>query len=413
VREVPGAYAPMLYDVSYDEGGRVAAIEPLFDDVPPVVEAARVDDLDAAPFPTKPLVPYVEIVHDRITIEIMRGCTHGCRFCQAGMVKRPVRFRSVERILEIARKSYKSTGYSEISLASLSTSDYPRLEELLNKLNEEFAPKRVNISVPSLRVGGGLSLLPPFLSTVRKSGLTIAPEAGRQELRDIINKDINDEDFERGVEAAYKHGWRLVKLYFMIGLPGETDEDIDAIVEMSERASDLRRKLGKGGGNVNVAVAPFVPKAHTPFQWEAMATRERLRQIKERLLSKVRKRSVKLKVHNIERSFLEAVFARGDRRLGRVIYEAWRMGCKFDSWDEHFSPERWAAAFERAELSPEFYANRERDLDEVLPWSHISSGVSEKFLRRERERAFARKKTPDCLGAKCHGCGNFPCAKRA
>jgi len=408
-RTVPGAYAPALYDVSYLPDGRVKEIRPKADGIPDIVEAARVDDLDGAPFPTAPIVPFVEIVHDRINIEIMRGCTHGCRFCQAGMLKRPVRLRSIEKISDIAHKSYGATGHHEISLSSLSTSDYPKLDELVERLTSEFRRLRVNLSVPSLRVGRKLSFLPSLLSEVRKPGLTIAPEAARQCLRNIINKDISDEEFYDGLRAAYEQGWRLVKLYFMIGLPGETDEDIDAICDSAQRVSDIRKEMGKGPAQVNVAVAPFVPKAHTPFQWEPMAAKERLYEIKGRLLQRVRSRRIKLKVHNIERSFLEGVFSRGDRRLGRVILDAWRSGCRFDSWDEHFHPERWQEAFRAAGLDPEFYANRRRGDDEVLPWSVISSGVGIDFLRAERDKAQRAETTPDCFNARCNRCGNFPC----
>ncbi|MEW6360013.1 MAG: TIGR03960 family B12-binding radical SAM protein [Planctomycetota bacterium] len=411
VRRVPALYAPALYEVSYNEDGTVSRVAPTVEGIPEVVRAAYVENLDAASFPEKPIVPFVETVHDRINVEIMRGCTHGCRFCQAGMMKRPVRTRSGDEILRLARSCYASTGHREMSLASLSTSDYPGLRDVLLKITRDFEPKKVSVSVPSLRVGEQLSMLPEILSTVRKSGLTIALEAARPELRAIINKDIQDKELFEGVTEAYRQGWNLVKLYFMVGLPGETDEDIDAIVDMAYRVSNLRREIGKGPANVNVAVAPFVPKAHTPFQWEPMAAPERLDEIRERLYSKLRSRRIHLSVHKTERSFLEGVFARGDRKLGQVILAAWRKGCKFDSWDEHFHSEAWHESFQECGIAPAFYANRKRNLDEVLPWSNISTGVTLAYLKKERERAFTHQMTPDCRLAGCHGCGPFPCRK--
>jgi radical SAM superfamily enzyme YgiQ (UPF0313 family) len=368
-----------------------------------------VADLDLTAFPSKPLVPLVQAVHERIALEIMRGCTQGCRFCQAGMTKRPTRMRSVETILRQAKDAYAATGHCEISLTSLSTSDYPELNALIAALSREFTSKRVSLSVPSLRVGEQLSALPEMLSAVRKSGLTIAPEAARQDLRRVINKNIADEELFNGVRAAYEAGWQLVKLYFMVGLPTETDEDVDAIPALAYKVSNLRREVSRYPANVNVAVAPFVPKPHTPFQWEAMATMERLSEVERRLKDRVRRGNVRLKMHRVERSFLEGVFSRGDRRLGRVLLEAWRRGCRFDAWDEHFHFARWQEAFQAAGLDPAFYANRRRADDEALPWSHISCGVTADYLRQECERAYRREVSPDCRLHGCRACGMFPC----
>jgi radical SAM family uncharacterized protein len=408
-REVRGLYAPSLYEARYNPDGTLASVRPNADGAPKVVEAARVADLDLAAFPSAPLVPLVKAVHERISLEIMRGCTQGCRFCQAGMTKRPTRLRSVETIVEQAKKSYSATGHSEISLTSLSTSDYPELNALISALSREFTPKRVSIAVPSLRVGEQLSALPEMLSEVRKSGLTIAPEAARQELRQVINKNIADEELFKGVRAAYEAGWQLVKLYFMVGLPTETDEDVDAIPALAYKVSSLRKEVARSAANVNVAVAPFVPKPHTPFQWEAMATMARLSEIDRRLKERMRKGRVRLKMHRIERSFLEGVFSRGDRRLGQVILSAWRKGCRFDAWDERFNFSLWQEAFKEAGLDPAFYANRRRADEELLPWSHISCGVSPEYLREERQRAYRRETTPDCRLHGCRACGMFPC----
>ncbi len=408
-RKVPGLYAPSLYEDRYKADGAFDSLRPK-DGAPAVVEAARVADLDLAAFPSAPLVPLVQAVHERISLEIMRGCTQGCRFCQAGMTKRPVRLRSPKTIVAQARDTYAATGHCEISLTSLSTSDYPELNALIATLSREFSPRGVNVSVPSLRVGEQLSALPEMLSAVRKSGLTVAPEAARQDLRRVINKNISDEELFNGVRAAYENGWQLVKLYFMVGLPTETDEDVDAIPDLAYKVAMLRREVSRYPANVNVAVAPFVPKPHTPFQWEPMASMERLREIDRRLKARMRRGSARLRMHRIERSFLEGVFTRGDRRLGRVLLAAWRKGCRFDGWDEHFHFARWQEAFDEAGLDPTAYANRRRNDDEALPWSHISCGVSTAFLRDERERAYRREPSPDCRLHGCRACGPFPCA---
>lgn len=395
VRRCPHVYAPVLYEVVYAADGRVDCVRPRFPDVPPRIEAAVVADLNQAYYPDRPIVPYVEIVHDRITLEIMRGCPHRCRYCSAGWTRTPLRLRSVERLVELAESSYRHTGYSEISLAALSSCDYPHLGDLVARLNERFALRGVNLSLPSLRVDRKVVNLPPLLSVVRRSGLTLAPEAGTERLRAVLGKQVSDEALFNGIEEAYRAGWTHVKLYFMVGLPTERDEDIEAIVRLVLQAAALGRKSPRGRGGLNVTVAPFVPKAHTPFQWEAMAPVERLEEIRRRLHDRLRGVSrragqhVVPKVHRIERSLLEAVFSRGDRRLAQVVHQAWKSGCQFDAWDEYFDFGKWLSAFREAGLDPDFYAHRQRGQHEALPWDHLSAGTSREQLWQERERAMA------------------------
>jgi radical SAM family uncharacterized protein len=376
-------YAPAYYDVRLDQEGMVSEIEAM-SGMPMPVKAAVVSNLDEAAFPTYPIVPNVEAGHDRITLEIMRGCPHRCRFCQARVIKHPLRTRSVDKLLELAEASYRNTGHSEISLLSLSSSDYPRLNELLEAMTERFSRRRVSISVPSLRIDESLSPIPRLVASVRKSGLTLAPETGGQRLRSVIGKEVSNEHLFEAVKEAYKQGWSLVKLYFMIGLPGEADEDIEAMIELVHQVSHLRREVAGGPGRVNVAVAPFVPKAHTPFQWEPLAGREYLEDVVGRIKRSVRTRSIRVRVHSRERSFLEAVFSRGDRRLGKVLLEARKLGCRLDGWDEHFSFDRWIAAFEQAGVDPNFYVYRPRAEDETFPWDMIATGISKELLWKER-----------------------------
>ena len=407
-RQIPSVYAPKFYEPSYNDDGTLQSLEPTRDDVPRRVQAARLDELDGAVFPRKPIVPLVETVHERVSVEIMRGCTRGCRFCQAGMMDRPVRCRSQEDIESIADKAWRNTGYDRISLASLSSSDYPGIAELAGRCSSVFEPRNVDISLPSLRVSDQIGSLSEELKTVRKSGLTVAPEAATKRLRNIINKDVTDEDLFNGVRKAYERGWRLVKLYFMIGLPTETDEDVAAIVDLCEDVSALRKDVARSNGKVNVSVAPFVPKAHTPFQWEPMAPLDVIKKREKLLIRKVSNRKVWFKLHTPERSYVEALLARGDRRLGRVIKKARELGQQFDAWGEHFCFDTWMQAMDETGLDPEFYVTRERDEDEVLPWDHIDTGVTKEFLLRERRRAFEGRMTPDCRRDRCHACGACP-----
>ena len=404
-KDLKNLYAPSLYHVTFDSDGIIEKIEPKIAGIPSVVHGASISDFDKASFPESPIVPYVKTIHDRISIEVMRGCTQGCRFCQAGMTKRPNRVRSVDTILKLAQNSYLNTGHEEISIGALSISDYPYLNELMTQMGNIFHQKKVNISFPSLRISDQLAMLPYHLNAVRKSSLTLAPEAATTRLRKIINKDISNEDLYDGVKEAYKAGWNLVKLYFMVGLPTETDEDIEKITDLAYEVSSLRKEVNGQHGNVNVAIAPFVPKAHTPFQWEPMVTLERINDIKRILKSRIRRKNIRIKFHKPERSILEGIFARGDRRLGNVILEAWRGGCKFDAWDEHFDNHKWENAFERAGIDKQFYLFRNRNEDENLPWDHISSGIMKQFLINEMQKACEQKYTPDCFVKGCPDCG--------
>ncbi len=409
-RSIPGLYAPAFYEAQYAGDGSLRGIRPVQKGLPERIRAARVRDLNEAPFPEAPIVPLVEAVHDRITLEIMRGCTRGCRFCQAGMIARPTRHRSVDRLCELARASYGATGHNEIALASLSSSDYPDLEELLERITAYLDPLKVNVSLPSLRITEQLRCLVGPLSSVRKSGLTLAPEVATERLRAVINKDVSNEELFEGTRAAARQGWRLVKLYFMIGLPTETEEDAGAIPGLCE---GIVRNSAAGKGEsplrLNVTISPFVPKPHTPFQWEPMASQEQLRERIALIRRNARSRRVRYKFHDERRCLVEAVLARGDRRLGRAVRRVWERGGQFDAWDEHFSFERWMEALSecgvRLDQSDPNSPLRARSPEEVLPWDHIDCGVKKEYLLQERERALRSELTPDCREAGCKGCG--------
>ncbi|MEE9514405.1 MAG: TIGR03960 family B12-binding radical SAM protein [Candidatus Brocadiales bacterium] len=408
VKGEQGLYAPCLYNVSYLPDGTIKGIEPAETWAPATIRSATVDDLNKAYFPENPIVPFIKTVHDRVTLEVMRGCTQGCRFCQAGMIKRPTRVRTVKTLVSQAESCYMNTGQDEISLAALSISDYPWLEELLSELQGRFDSRKVNISLPSLRVSDMLERIPPFLNSVRKSSLTLAPEAATPEMKRMINKNIKNDDLYNGVRKAYELGWRMVKLYFMVGFPGEKDEDVDAIAELAYKVSNIKKEVNGSPANVNLTIAPLVPKAHTPFQWEPMVSLERIRDIKERLRDRIRHRRIRLKFNNPERSILEGIMARGDRRLGKVIHRAWELGCKFDAWEDHFDLQRWQSAFEDAGLDMEFYLTRKRGIEEILPWSHISTGVTNEFLTLEKSRSTRGSLTEDCFTDDCPDCGACP-----
>ncbi len=405
VKGLNNLYAPSLYNVTYESDGVFKGIEPIVSSIPSVVPAATVSNLDKAYFPKNLIVPLVKTIHDRISIEVMRGCTQGCRFCQAGMTKRPNRIRSVDTILKLSEECYHNTGHEEISLGALTIRDYPYHKELMAHMDTIFNQNNINISFPSLRISDQLTELPSYLNTVRKSSLTLAPEAATTRLRKVINKDISNEDLYEGVREAYKEGWNLVKLYFMVGLPTETNEDVEAIADLAYKVSSLRKEVKGLYGKVNVTIAPFVPKAHTPFQWDPMVTLERMIEINQMIKRKIRHRNIRIKFNKPERSLLEGVFARGDRRLGRVILKAWLEGCKFDAWDEYFDYDTWKDSFEKTGIDTDFYLCRNRNKDEKFPWDHISSGVIKQFLKRESEKSLKQKYTPDCFNHGCPDCG--------
>jgi len=352
------------------------------------------------------VVPYLDIVHDRVMLELFRGCTRGCRFCQAGMIYRPVRERRPETLLHLARQLVDSTGYNEISLTSLSSADYSCLNGVVRQLIDLFQSEGVSLSLPSLRIDSFSIQLAQEVQKVRKSGLTFAPEAGTQRLRDVINKGVTEEDLKGAVSAAFQAGWSSVKLYFMIGLPTETDEDIAGIADLAYKVLHWYKDIkGRRGATVTVSVSSFVPKPHTAFQWFAqddVAVTER----KQKLLrSLIRDRSISLNWHDAKVSALEGVFARGDRRLGQVLLAAWKLGAKFDGWSEHFRYETWLEAFRQAGIDPEFYNRRQRQVSEVLPWDHFSTGVDKAYLVREFDRAMSGEATADCRHQLCGACG--------
>jgi radical SAM family uncharacterized protein len=384
-------YVPSLYRFEY-EGEKIKAFVPVEEDLPVRFVNAVVDDLDAACVPLKPIVPFVEAVHERVSVEIMRGCPGRCRFCQASFCRRPIRYRSVDRIVEIAKANYHATGFDTVSLLSLSTADYPDLEELVVRLQEYFAPRHVGISLPSLKVKQQLQLLPKMVTSVRKSGLTIAVEAASEKLRRVINKPITDEDLFAGVLAAYEAGFQRLKLYFMVGLPGETEEDIERIAELSFRLARLRKEVDGRVANITVAVSWLVPKPHTPFGWFGQKDRGYFEDAKGLILAQKRKlnaRFLQFKFHNIEASVLESAIARGDRRMGDVIESAWRSGAKFDLWDECFDYDIWRSAFEEHGLDVNAAAQRSFGEDEILPWQHLGGPEREYLLKHFREAVAA------------------------
>ncbi|MDD3653835.1 MAG: TIGR03960 family B12-binding radical SAM protein [Desulfotomaculaceae bacterium] len=407
VVRVPGIYVPSLYRVEYLDDGAIRKVEPIGDGIPKRVNKRVVRNLDKAPFPTRPLVPSTEIVHDRIMIEVLRGCTRGCRFCQAGVIYRPVREKRPETVRRQAAELVRRTGYDEISLTSLSTSDYSPIRSVSKALIDDHADRGVGVSLPSLRVDNFSVQLAKEVQKVRRSSLTFAPEAGTQRLRDVINKGVTEEDLMAAVGVAFQEGWQAIKLYFMIGLPTETVEDLDGIVHLAREVLARGRKAGvpRGRLRVTVSVSSFVPKAHTPFQWEPQAPMEDLKEKQAYLTGKLRDRGIVVNYHDAGMSFIEAVFARGDRRLCRVLERACALGCKFDGWSEHFRLDRWLEAFRQSELDPVWYACRRYDYESVLPWAHISAGVSMRFLAKEHRRALVGETTDDCRAGSCTGCG--------
>ena len=399
--QVPGLYVPSLYDVEYNPDGTVKAIIPR-DGAPKVVRKRIVKDMDKSYYPTKTIVPSTEIVQDRVTLELFRGCIRGCRFCQAGYVYRTVRNRSEELCVRYGVEACNDSGYQEVTLSSLSTSDYPQLTELCDDLEGFCQERHVNLSLPSLRADNFSMSLMQRLAKGRKSGLTFAPEAGTQRLRDVINKNVTQEELLASCRTAFAGGYSAVKLYFMLGLPTETDEDVLAARVMHawrESASNKQR-----GVRITVSTSWFVPKPHTAFQWEPQISKEEYQRRVKLLREAITTKTVTYNWHDPDTSFLEAVLARGDRRMCKVLEAAWRKGAKLDAWEEYFSLERWMEAFDECGLDPHFYANRQREKDEIMPWSVISSGVTEEYLWRELQRAKAGVTTPDCR-THCNACG--------
>jgi len=405
---IEGVYIPSLYDVSYNDNGTIKEYKPIADDVPKVIKKRIVQDLDKAPYPDKLIMPYIETVHDRIVLEVYRGCIRGCRFCQAGMVYRPIREKSPETLCKSAKCLYENTGYDEISLISLSISDYSKLRELTDGLLSWTDDAHVSLSLPSLRIDSFSEELMQKVSSVRTGGLTFAPEAGTQRLRDVINKNVTEEDLMRAVDIAFRGGKSSVKLYFMNGLPTETDEDIDGISALASSVVSAYYKLPKSerprGVNVTISVACFVPKPFTPFQWEKQDSLSELQRKQEHLRGCITDRKIKYNYHDAKVSFIEAVLARGDRRLAPAIALAVEEGAMFDAWDEYFDFDRWMSVFARTGVDPNFYTTRGFGLDEVLPWDIIDCGVTKQYLLREREKAYAEKTTPSCA-ENCNGCG--------
>jgi radical SAM family uncharacterized protein len=398
-----GFYVPGAFEPHYRADGQIEAIRALADR--PSVRKALLPDLALGGVPDRPIVPFLDVIHDRVTLEVCRGCTQGCRFCQAGMIYRPVRERSAELLLEQATHQLGSTGYDEVSLASLSTADHTQIGQLVGGLLDRHGEAGIGISLPSLRIDSFSVDLAAQLQAVRKTGLTFAPEAGTDRLRRVINKNVTEQDLLDAAGAAFRQGWDSLKLYFMIGLPTETDEDLAGIADLAGKVWRLHSELRPGRGmRLAISCASFIPKPHTPFQWFGQVEPEEL-QRRQGLLRSLLPRRVKLSWHNVEQSIIEAAFARGDRRLGAVLELAYRRGCRFDAWDDQFRYDQWLAAFAEAGLEPAWYANRTRERDEILPWCHIDSGVTTAFLWREYAAALRGEQTPDCRAGDCSACG--------
>ena len=401
------AYAPAFYDFDYHADGTIASVTRTRSDVPTEVMACTIQqDLDTIPLPTKPVVPFVQTPHDRIAIEIMRGCPWQCRFCQSTVIKRPLRVRSVETIVNAALESYRNTGTNEISLLSLSSSDYPHFEELVRRMHEVFAPLGVNVSLPSLRVNHQLRSVPKLMQGWKRAGLTLAPEVARDDMREQIRKKIKNEDLVEGCREAFAAGMSHVKLYFLCGLPGERTADLDGIVDLAEQISEVGRQATGRYKEVTASVSNFVPKPHTPYQWNGMQTREYFRWAGDYLHRRKRNRSVKVKQHDIETSLLEGILTRGDRRVAPALYEAWKRGARLDGWKECFHPQLWWQAFADLGIDVDFYRTRQRPMSEKLPWDHVNVKKGRAYLEKEQERSVLQLKVmAEAVGEGGTGCG--------
>lgn len=407
---IQGVYVPSLYRIKYGSNGSVLSFAAV-SGVPNKVVKRVLTDFDRAPFPASPVVPYMGVVHDRIMLEVLRGCTRGCRFCQAGVIYRPVREKSPDTLARQAVELVRNTGHDEISLTSLSTADYSRIRPLVSELLNQLEHKGVGVSLPSLRVDAFSVDLAKEVQRVRRSSLTFAPEAGSQRMRDVINKGVTEENLLDAVTASFSAGWHAVKLYFMIGLPGELEEDLDGIAELAVKVlqAGLQCRVAKGRLKVTVSASSFVPKSHTAFQWEPQDTLGELKRKQFYLKEKLKKeKKIAFNWHDPETSFLEAVLARGDRRLGDVLENAWKLGARFDGWSECFNYDLWHRAFRENGIDPGDYAYRRFNHEDALPWDHLDAGVDKKYLIREHKRAMDGVPTPDCRAGRCPGCGLCP-----
>lgn len=411
--KIPGIYVPSLYEAAYNEDGTLASFTPIADDIPSVITKQLVMDFSDVTYPEKPVVPFIKATQDRVVLEIQRGCIRGCRFCQAGMVYRPVREKDVERLKELAVTMLKSTGYEEISLSSLSSSDYTQLENLINFLIEECNKKHVNISLPSLRIDAFSLDVMSKVQDVKKSSLTFAPEAGSQRLRDVINKGLTEEVILNGAQEAFEGGWNKVKFYFMLGLPTETEADMRAIAELANETAVryyevVPKEKRNGRCQITISTSFFVPKPFTPFQWARMYTPEdyigRAKIVNDTVKEQLNRKSIKYNWHEADVTVLEGILARGDRRIAKAILEVYKNGGIFDAWSEYFDYKRWLDAFAACGIDPDFYTMRERSLDELFPWDFIDTGVSKEFLKREWQNAMNETVTPNCR-MRCSGCG--------